>query len=226
MSQALGRSFKKRDGERVEVVGIVENGKYENLTENPQPVMFLSFLQSPSSQMSLVVRSSADPQHVAAALKNKLSELDPGLPYLIHTWSQAMNIVLFPARAATVALGILGVMAAMLSITGIFGIASHAVGKRMKELGIRMALGAQRKQVLQAALGGPVRLLACGSLAGLLLGILAARVLAFIVYQATPRDPLVLAGSVLAMFLLGLLAIWIPAQRALSANPLTLLREE
>ena len=89
-----------------------------------------------------------------------------------------------------------------------------------------MALGAQPKEVLQAALGRAIKLLAIGSAAGLLLGILATRVLASIVYQATPRDPLVLAGVVLAMLLLGLLATWIPAQRALSVDPLTLLREE
>jgi len=79
---------------------------------------------------------------------------------------------------------------------------------------------------LQAALGRPLRLLAIGSVAGLILGILAGRVLAYIVYEATPRDPLVLGGVVLAMLLLGLLATWIPAQRALAVNPLTLLREE
>ena len=89
-----------------------------------------------------------------------------------------------------------------------------------------MALGAQRKEVLQAALGRPFKLLAIGSVAGLLLGFLASRVLAFVVYQATPRDPVVLAGVVLAMALLGLLATWIPAQRALSVDPLILLREE
>ena len=89
-----------------------------------------------------------------------------------------------------------------------------------------MALGAQRKEVLQAALGRAFKLLAIGSAAGLLLGVLASRVLAFIVYQATPRDPLVLAGVVLAMSLLGLVATWIPAQRALSIDPLILLREE
>jgi ABC-type lipoprotein release transport system permease subunit len=87
-------------------------------------------------------------------------------------------------------------------------------------------LGAQRKQVLEAALGRAFKLLAIGSAAGLVLGVLASRVLAFIVYQATPRDPLVLGGVVLAMLLLGLLAVWIPAQRALSVNPLILLREE
>jgi ABC-type antimicrobial peptide transport system permease subunit len=103
---------------------------------------------------------------------------------------------------------------------------AYSVSKRLRELGIRMALGAQRIEVLQAALGRPLKLLALGSAAGMLLGLLATRVLAFIVYQATPRDPLVLAGVVLAMLLLGLFATWIPAQRALSVNPLILLREE
>jgi ABC-type antimicrobial peptide transport system permease subunit len=117
-------------------------------------------------------------------------------------------------------------LGAMLSVTGIFGMAAYAVSKRLRELGIRMALGARRKEVLQAALARPFKLLAFGSAVGLLLGILAARVLAVIVYQATPRDPLVLAGVVLAMSLLGLFATWIPAQRALSIDPLILLREE
>src|SRR5277367_2043268 len=131
-----------------------------------------------------------------------------------------------PSRMATVSLGVLGMMGVMLSITGIFGMAAYSVSKRLRELGIRVALGAQRKEVLQAALGCAVKLLAFGSAAGLVLGILASRVLASIVYQATPRDPLVLAGVVLVMLLLGLVATWIPAQRALSVNPLILLREE
>jgi ABC-type antimicrobial peptide transport system permease subunit len=104
--------------------------------------------------------------------------------------------------------------------------AAHSVSKRLKELGIRVALGAQPGEVLRAALGRAFRLLAFGSAAGLALGMLASRVLASVVYQATPRDPLVLAGVVLAMLLLGLLATWIPAQRALSIDPIKLLREE
>ena len=123
-------------------------------------------------------------------------------------------------------MGVMGVMGAVLAITGIFGMAAYSVSKRLRELGIRIALGAQRKQVLEAALGRALRLLAFGSAAGLVLGVLASRVLAYIVYQATPRDPLVLACVVLAMLLLGLLAMWIPAQRALSVNPLILLRDE
>jgi ABC-type antimicrobial peptide transport system permease subunit len=155
-----------------------------------------------------------------------MRDLDAGLPFSIQTWNQELDGALFASRIATVALGMLGVMGAMLSITGIFGMAAYSVSKRKRELGIRMALGAQRQEVLQAALGRAFKLLAFGSAAGLLLGILASRVLAFIVYQATPRDPLVLAGVVLAMSLLGLLATWIPARRALSIDPMILLREE
>jgi len=135
-------------------------------------------------------------------------------------------VVLFGPRMATASLGVLGAMGAMLSVTGIFGLAAYSLSKRKRELGIRMALGAQRKDVLWAALGRALRLLAVGSAAGLLLGILASRVLAAIVYQASPRDPVVLAGAVVAMALLGLLGTWIPAQRALTLNPLMLLREE
>ncbi len=137
-----------------------------------------------------------------------------------------MDGALFPSRMAALSLGVLGAMGAILSVTGIFGLAAYSVSKRKRELGIRMALGAQRKEVLQAALGRAFKLLAFGSAAGLLLGILASRVLALIVYQATSRDPVVLTGVVVAMALLGLVATWIPARRALSIDPAILLREE
>jgi ABC-type antimicrobial peptide transport system permease subunit len=181
---------------------------------------------SPSGAAYLIVRSHRDPQQLAAEMRSKLRELDAGLPVDTQTWNSLLQTVLFPSRMATMALGVLGMMGAMLSITGIFGMASYSVSKRMRELGIRIALGAKRKEVLQAALGRPLKLLAYGSAAGLILGILASRVLAFIVYQATSRDPLVLAGVVLAMLFLGLMATWIPAQQALSVDPSILLREE
>jgi ABC-type antimicrobial peptide transport system permease subunit len=127
---------------------------------------------------------------------------------------------------ATVSLGVLGLMGALLSVTEIFGMAAYSVSKRLRELGIRMALGAQRREVLGTALGRALTLLGIGSAAGLGLGVLASRVLAFVVYEATPRDPVVLAGVVAAMTLLGLVATWIPAQRALGLDPLVLLREE
>jgi predicted permease len=223
---AIGRYFKMRDGTRVRVVGLVEDGKYKNLTEDQQPAMFLPLLQSPASWTWLVVRSSRDPQELAAAMRSVLRDIDPGMVLAIRPWSTELGGILFPSRMATVSLGVLGVMGGMLSITGIFGMAAYSVSKRLRELGIRIALGAQRKEVLQAALGRAFKLLAIGSGVGLVLGLLATKVLAFIVYQATPRDPLVLAGVVLAMLAFGLLATWIPAQRALSVNPLVLLREE
>ncbi len=222
----MGGYYKIEDGTRIEVVGIAEQGKYSSLTEDPKPAMFLPFLQSTSSETWMVVRSSRDSQQLAPAIRNTLRNLDTGLPVYIQTWTKEMDHPLFAPRMATLSLGVLGVMGAMLAITGIFGMAAYSVSKRLRELGIRMALGAQRMEVLQAALGRAFKLLAFGSAAGLLLGILASRVLAFIVYQATPRDPLVLAGVVLAMALLGLLATWIPAQRALSIDPMILLREE
>jgi predicted permease len=225
-ASALGRYYKMRDGARIQVVGVVEDGKYLSLTEDPEPVMFFPILQSPSSTTFVVVRFDRDPQQQSPAIRTTLRDLDPGLPFSIDTWSNSMDSTLFGPRIATISLGVLGVMGAMLSITGIFGMAAYSVSKRLRELGIRMALGAQRNEVLQAALGRAFKLLAFGSVAGLIMGILASRVLASIVYQATPRDPLVLAGVVLAMSLLGLLATWIPAQRALSVDPLIILREE
>jgi predicted permease len=226
-TNAVGAYYKLDDGTRVQVVGIVEDGKYSpNITEDPRLAMFLPILQSPSTETWLVVRSSANSQQLSAAMRTKLRDVDAGLPAFIQTWTQAMDGALFPSRMAALSLGVLGVMGAMLSVTGVFGLAAYSVSKRLRELGIRMALGAQRKEVLKAALGRAFKLLAYGSVAGLLLGILAGRVLAFIVYQASPRDPLVLVGTVLAMSLLGLVATWIPAQRALSIDPAILLREE
>ena len=225
-TNALGRYYKSWNGTRIQVVGIVQDGKYTSLTEEPQAAMFLPILQSPSSQSFLIVRSESDPRQLAGAIRSSVLELDAGLPVFIQTWPESMDFFLFGSRMATASLGVLGALGAILSITGIFGIAAYSVSKRLRELGIRMALGAQWKEVLGAALGRAVKLLAFGSAAGLLLGILASRVLSSIVYQATSRDPLVLTGVVLAMALLGLVATWIPAQRALSIDPAILLREE
>jgi predicted permease len=227
VTNAIGRYYKMPDGTRIQVVGIVEDGKYSpNLSDVLPPAMFLPLLQSPSTETYLVVRSNGDSRQLASAIRTKLRDLDSGLPTFIQTWTEAMDGALFASRMAALSLGVLGVMGAMLSVTGIFGMAAYSVSKRLRELGIRMALGAQRKEVLKAALGRAFNLLALGSAAGLLLGLLASRILAFIVYQATPRDPLVLAGVVLAMALVGLVATWIPAQRALSIDPAILLREE
>jgi ABC-type antimicrobial peptide transport system permease subunit len=226
-TNALGQYFKMDDGARIQVVGIAEDGKYTaNITEKPQLAISLPILQSPATDAWLVVRSSDVEQQLVAAIRTKLRDLDSGLPAFTQTWNEEMNGALFASRMAAASLGVLGTMGAILSVTGIFGMAAYSVSKRKRDLGIRMALGAQWKKVLKEALERAVKLLAFGSAAGLFLGILASRVLAAFVYQATPRDPLVLAGVVLAMAMLGLVATWIPAQRALSIDPAKLLREQ
>jgi predicted permease len=226
-AQAIGRHFRTKEGGRIQVVGVVEDGKYTaNVAEAPQNAIFVPILQSPRTDTWLVVRSRSGAPLLGAAVRSKLQDLDPGLPCFVQTWSEEMNGAFFASRMATFSLGVLGLLGAILSITGIFGMAAYSVSKRLRELGIRIALGAQRREVLHAALGRAFKLLAVGSVAGLALGLLATRVLAYIVYQATPRDPLVLAGVVVAMALLGLVATWIPAQRALSVNPMILLRED
>ncbi len=226
VNKAIGGHFKFWGGLRAEVVGVVEDGKYRTLTEDQQPAMFFSFQQQQQSGTWLIVKSSRDPAEVSRELEQTLHGLDAGLPIAIRTWNQEMGSALFAARVATVALGVLGLLGAMLAVTGIFGLASYTVSKRLRELGIRMALGARRKEVLKAALGRAFVLLSVGSVAGLVFGLLATKVLSFIVYQASPNDPIVLGGVVLTMMLLGLAAAWIPAQKALAVNPIVLLREE
>jgi predicted permease len=226
VDKAVGSHFKVWGGKRVEIVGVVEDGKYETLTEDQQPAMFYSFLQQPASETWLIVRSEREPQEIAAALQRAVRSLDETLPLEIKTWNSELDSALFAARVATVALGVLGLLGAMLAITGIFGMASYAVSKRLRELGIRVALGANQRKVLGAALGRAFRLLAIGSVAGMILGVLATRVLSVIVYQATPKDPIVLGGVILTMLTVGLVAAWIPARHALAVDPMILLREE
>ena len=210
-----------------EVVGVVEDGKYLSLTEDPQPAMFFPLTQEINSNHTvLVVRSTLPPTELAGMLDRTLSNIDRNLPLTLHSWADAMDLAFFPARAATAALGIMGVLAAMLAITGTFGVATYSVSKRMKEFGIRVAVGAARVELVRAALGRPLLLLLSGSIAGLGLGVLASRLLAQIVYEATPRDPLVLGGAIVTMALLALLATWIPARQSMSVEPARLLRED
>jgi predicted permease len=225
-AKAMGAYFKMPDGTRVQVVGVAEDGKYASLTEDARPAMFLPILQWPSNSAYLVVRSSRDPDQLGPAIRSTLRDLDSGLPVYIQTRFKALDAFLFGPRMATISLGVLGVMGAILSVVGIFGMASYSVSKRLREFGIRIALGAQRRELLQTALGRASKLLAIGSGVGLLLGLAAGKVLAFLVSQATPWDPIVLGGVLLTMLLLGLLAGWVPARRALSTDPLMLLREE
>ena len=214
---------------KYEVVGVVEDGKYGLLVEDPKPAMFFPVTQGAGGYLPtravVVVRSQLPQDQTTAELRKAVTAIEPNVPYAIAPWDDAIERSMIPARAATVVLSIMGMLAAMLAVTGIFGMASYSVSKRLKELGIRIALGAQHLQVMRSTLGRPVILLFIGSVIGLLLGVFTSSLMSHLVAYATPRDPLILAGVLLTMLLLGLLATFIPARRTLAIDPAKLLRE-
>ena len=222
---AIGQRFILQN-HLMEVVGVAEDGKYYQITDSHQPAVFLPLLQTENGVRDFAVRSQRTQQEMAAALERTLTDLEPDAQVAVQSWPDAIADTFFPARAATVALGVMGLLASMLAVTGIFGMAAYNVSRRMKELGIRMALGARSRHVINAAVGRPIVLLGIGSVVGLLSGVLASRLLGQIVYQANPRDPLILVGAVLTMALLGMAASAIPALRAIAVDPSKLLREE
>jgi predicted permease len=224
-ARAIGQHFMV-SGNLIEVVGVAETGKYHDMQESAQPVVYLPMTQSGQIESIFVVRSQRAPNEMASALQRALGGFEPNIPITVQNWSDTLQGELFPARAANVALGVMGLLAAMLAVTGICGMAAYSVSRRTKELGIRVALGARKIHVISSAVGRPIVLLAVGSVTGLLAGIFASRLLAHIVYQANPRDPFVLAGSILAMTLLGVIASAVPAARALAIDPANLMREE
>jgi predicted permease len=222
---AIGQRFIFLDHLR-EVVGVAEDGKYHNMQESPQSVVYLPLSQSEQWFGTFVVRASRGQSEMAAALERTLSGLEPNAIITVQSWPDAMANARFPAWAAAVALGVMGLLASMVAVTGIFGMAAYNVSRRMKELGIRVALGARTRHVMSVAVGRPIVLLGVGSLLGLLLAFFANRLFAQIVYQPNPRDPVVVVGAVLTMALLGLAASTIPALRALAVDPSKLMREE
>ena len=222
---AIGQHFIFLDHLR-EVVGVVEDGKYLEIQESPQPVVYLPLSQNEQANTVFVVRSQQPAKEMVPAIERALNTIEPNAPVTVQSWSDALAGPLFPARAATIALGVMGGLASILAVTGIFGVAMYNVSRRMKELGIRVALGARMRDVMNVALGRPIMLLGVGSMVGLLLSSLAGWLLEQIVYQANPRDPVVLVGAVLTMALLGIAASAIPALRAMAIDPSKLLREE
>jgi len=223
----VGQRFLFGKGVPVEVIGMVEDGKYQTLTESPKRVVFQSALQAYDEATVVVARSSLPEAEMARALRRTMSSLDPQLPlYALGSVRQMVDLAYLPARVASIALGAFGLLALMLAVTGIYGLAAYTVSRRVREIGIRVAVGARASQVLASVLGRIGVMLAAGSLAGLAMGLISAKLLASIVYQATPRDPWVLAGVGLTMAVVTLLSAWIPARRAISVDPIRSLRQE
>jgi macrolide transport system ATP-binding/permease protein len=227
-SAAVGSRFRRgRNRPLVEIIGVVEDGKYVSLTEAARPALFLPIVQSYNSETMLIVRSQIPASEMALQLRGTVARLDPRLP--VHgtgSLAQMLGFAFFPARAATLALGVFGLLAIMLAATGIYGLAAYSVSRRVREIGIRVAVGARPRQVLRFVLGRTILLLAVGSVVGLALGLAASRVLASVVYLASPRDPFVLPATAFTMVLIGLGAALPPARRALDIDPVRALRQE
>jgi predicted permease len=225
----IGQRFALWATAKYQIVGEVPDGKYSSIGESDQPLMLIPFAQGVGGYLttstSVLVRSQLPQDQVEAALRSVFTREAPGTPFMVRSWSDDVDRSLIMPRAITLVLGVLGTLAAVLALTGIFGMASYSVSKRMKEHGIRIALGAEPAQVMRAALGRPAVLLCCGSAAGLVAGAMTSRIVARLGSFASPNDPLVLVSVGLAMVLIGVAATWIPARRALRIDPSQLLRE-
>ncbi len=229
---AIGRYFKNISGVQIQIVGIVADGKYLLLSEDQKAAAFFPISQQATTKTSLIVRvrsdsSEAATNDMAATVRKVVRDLDPTIPIRESSpWKNQLGLTFFVSQVATVALGIFGAFGLLLSITGTFGLASYTVSKRLRELSLRVALGAQAKQILSAALGRMLILLASGSVVGMLLGVAASRVLSAIVYQASAQDPFVLAAVAFTVLLTGSLSVAGPVRRALNIDPANLLREQ
>jgi predicted permease len=229
---AIGRYFKNGSGQSIQIVGLVADGKYFSLTEDQEPVAFFPISQQGTTHTSFIVRLRSDSSDMATndmgtTVRDLIRDLDPAIPVRESSaWKNQLGLTFFVAQVATVALGLFGAFGLLLSITGTFGLASYTVSKRLRELSIRVALGAQAKQIVSAALGRMLILLASGSVIGILLGVAASRVLSAIVYQASAQDPFILAAVALTVLLTGSLSVAGPVRRALHIDPANVLREE
>ncbi len=216
-----------RNGALVRVVGIVQDGKYQGLAEEPFPALFVPILQHPDTSVILIARTMRPERQVAAQMRRAVQDLDPRLPvYSTASLNELLSFTYLPVRAAVISLGAFGLLAILLSITGIYGVAAYNVSRRQREIAIRVAIGARRYQVVHQILGRTVIFVSAGCLAGLVIGMGASRLLASVVYQATPRDPLVIIAVVLTMGAVGIAAAYRPARRAMSLDPAEVLRQD
>jgi predicted permease len=224
----VGRTFKNGpNNQPLEVVGVVEDGKYSYLTEPPTPVIFFPILRRYTTEAVLIARSSRPTADVAAELRGLLRGLDPRIPvYGVGTYDQFLGFAMLPPKAAVVCLGAFGLLAAMLALTGIYGLAAYSVAQRTREIGIRVAIGAHPTNILRLIFGRATLLISVGSLAGLILGSLSTQLLARFIVGISPGDPFVLGAAMLSMLAIGIGAAWRPLRRALSIAPMEALRWE
>src|SRR5258705_1198162 len=228
-ADALGKrlSLGGPEGPFLEVVGVARDGKYRSLGEEPHPYVYQPVLQSYDPNMTLVVRTTREPQAIAPAVREQIRALDAKLPIAdVKTFRDQLNLSLFPSRVAALTLGGFGVLALLLAAIGIYGVVSYSVAQRTREIGVRMALGAKEKDVLRLVLGQGLFGIAFGLALGLLLALTATRLIAGFLYGVEATDLLTFGGVTLLLGIVALGASYIPARRATKVDPLVALRYE
>jgi macrolide transport system ATP-binding/permease protein len=226
---ALGRriSITEEKGPFVRIVGVVKDGKYFNISEEPRPFVWGPLSQNYNSGASLIVRTTGPPQASIAAVRNAVHSIDPNLPvYDVKTMAEHMRLPLFPARIAAVVLGAFGFVALALAAIGIYGVTSYSVAQRTREIGIRMALGAQLGDVLRLIISQGLKLTALGVGLGLIGAFILTRALASLLYEVSATDPVTFVLVSVSLGVVALLASYFPARRATKVDPLVALRYE
>jgi len=226
---ALGKQLRVPNREEIayEVVGIAKDSAYHSLGEAPRAVLYRPFAQEYSPTMNLVVRAAGDPPPLVAALRREVNSLDPSLPTQdVRTLREQVIAALEPARLGTLAISAFGLLGLFLAAVGIYGVMSYAVARRTHEIGVRMALGARRFDVLKLIVRQGATLAVAGAAIGLLLAFGVTRLLAKLLYGVGSTDPLTFAGVTLFLIAVALLACYLPARRATKVDPLVALRHE
>ncbi len=226
---AIGRKIwmNGRDKPANEIVGVVSNGRTDDLTQAASPEIYLSLWQATAFSKHLVIRTAADPRTVMVAVQRELRAVDPTAAIENpRTLSQIRDESLASRTFAMQLLVGFAVVGSMLTLVGIYGVLALSVASRRRELGIRLAVGAQQKDIRRLIFGEGFRLIASGVFAGVVLAIVVSRVLRSFLFEVQPNDPmtLIVVGALFAG--VALLACWMPVRRAAEVDPMEALRYE
>ena len=210
-----------------QVIGVAKTGKYRNLREAPLPFMFVALSQEYRSRVTLLLRTDGDPARLVPALRAELQKLDKTLPlYDVKTLDEHLGRALGQERTNAWLIGSFGVLAALLAAVGIYGVMSYTVTQRTRELGIRLALGASRGDVLRLVVGRGVVLTSIGLAIGLGSALALTRLVSTLLYGVSATDPLTFVAVAIALAAVALGACLIPARRAARVDPVVALRYE